>query len=73
MKADRLYSENIYDCPSALIIGSEGAGMRQGIRKHCDVTVQIPMYGQTESLNASVSAGIILFEVARQRALKKDS
>ncbi len=70
MKADKSYSDNIYDCPTALIIGSEGKGMRQAIRKHCDVTIQIPMTGKTESLNASVSAGIILFEIARQRSLK---
>jgi 23S rRNA (guanosine2251-2'-O)-methyltransferase len=66
MKAEKTYSDKIYDCPVVLIIGSEGKGMRPGIRKQCDNVINIPMYGKTESLNASVSAGIIIFEIARQ-------
>ena len=64
-------TENIYDCPVALIIGSENKGIRPAIKKHCDVMVKIPMKGKTESLNASVSAGIMLFEIARQRDMAK--
>jgi len=50
----------------ALVIGSEGKGLRQNIRNHCDALLSIPMSGEINSLNASVAAGIALFEVVRQ-------
>lgn len=53
--------------PLALVIGSEGKGMRRIIREACDFTVAIPMQGALNSLNASVAAGVLLYEVARQR------
>lgn len=53
----------------ALVVGSEGKGLRPNIRKHCDGLLAIPMYGKVGSLNASVAAGIALFEVVRQEAL----
>jgi len=53
--------------PLALVMGAEGTGLRQRTRQHCDELVQIPMLGQAESLNVSVSTGVCLFEVARQR------
>jgi 23S rRNA (guanosine2251-2'-O)-methyltransferase len=52
----------------ALVVGSEGEGMRPNIRKHCDGLLAIPMHGNLSSLNASVAAGIALFEVVRQGA-----
>lgn len=52
----------------ALVIGSEGSGLRPNIRNHCDALLAIPMRGQMTSLNASVAAGIALFEVVRQRS-----
>ncbi|MFP2964234.1 23S rRNA (guanosine(2251)-2'-O)-methyltransferase RlmB [Myxococcus sp. 1LA] len=55
------------DGPLALVVGAEGAGVREGVLKHCDFRLRIPMAGQVSSLNASVSAGILLYEVARQR------
>ena len=51
----------------ALVIGSEGSGVSELVRKKCDFTVGIPMYGKISSLNASVSAGLIMYEVVRQR------
>jgi len=51
----------------ALVIGSEGDGISQVVRKECDFLVRIPMFGNLESLNASVAAGILLFEARRQR------
>jgi 23S rRNA (guanosine2251-2'-O)-methyltransferase len=51
-----------------LVIGAEGSGISPVARKECDYLVRIPMYGEVESLNASVAAGILLFEARRQRA-----
>lgn len=53
--------------PLALVVGAEGAGVRHGVLSHCDYKVRIPMVGQVASLNASVSAGVLLYEIARQR------
>jgi 23S rRNA (guanosine2251-2'-O)-methyltransferase len=53
----------------ALVVGSEGKGLRPNIRKHCDGLLSIPMAGQVNSLNASVAAGVALFEVVRQNSL----
>lgn len=56
------------DGPLAVVVGAEGAGVRKGVLGHCDFRVRIPMVGQVASLNASVSAGVLLAEIARQRA-----
>jgi 23S rRNA (guanosine2251-2'-O)-methyltransferase len=55
-----------WDRPLAIVIGSEGAGLRQRVRDSCDYLVRIPIPGDAESLNASVAAGIILFAAVRQ-------
>jgi 23S rRNA (guanosine2251-2'-O)-methyltransferase len=55
----------------ALVIGSEGEGIRPLVRKKCDGLFSIPMLGGVSSLNASVAAGVALFEVVRQRLEKK--
>ena len=53
--------------PTAIVIGSEGDGMSQLVRKNCDVMVHIPMAGRITSLNASAAASILLYEAVRQR------
>ena len=53
--------------PLILIVGSEGSGLSRLVRENCDSIVSIPMAGPTESLNASVAAGVVLAEIARQR------
>ena len=55
----------------ALVMGSEGQGLRHNTRKHCDKLVNIPMAGVVESLNVSVAAGVCLYEARRQRYLNK--
>ena len=49
-------------------MGSEGRGLSSAVRKACDALVRIPMPGPAESLNASVAAGVLLFEAVRQRS-----
>ena len=53
--------------PTVVVVGSEGKGLSRLVRQNCDEVVSIPMAGHTESLNASVAAGVVLAEIARQR------
>lgn len=53
--------------PLAIVMGTEGTGMRQLTEKQCDFLIKIPMAGQVESLNVSVAAGVIMYEAFRQR------
>lgn len=55
------------DVPLAVVLGSEGAGVRPVVLKACDEVVSLPMRGRVNSLNVSVAAGIVLYEVIRQR------
>ena len=55
----------------AWVMGAEGDGMRRLTREHCDMLVSIPMLGSVQSLNVSVSAGMVLAETQRQRSLAK--
>ena len=57
--------------PTALVMGSEGEGMRRLTRETCDVLVSIPMFGSVESLNVSVASGVCLYEARRQRIAKE--
>ncbi len=55
-----------YPFPSILVLGSEGKGIHRTIQKLCDLTVFIPIYGKVQSLNVSVAAGIILYEMLKK-------
>jgi len=61
-----IYDINLID-PIVIVMGAEGKGLRQLIKKSCDYLVRIPMTGNVESLNVSVATGIALFESRRQR------
>jgi 23S rRNA (guanosine2251-2'-O)-methyltransferase len=68
---DAKEAQNIWETdlnrPLALVIGSEGKGLRRLTRDNCDFLIKIPMLGQINSLNAAVAAGIALFEIRRQQ------
>ena len=57
--------------PLAIVIGNEGKGIGEKVKKNCDFLVKIPMKGKIQSLNASVSTGIIVYESVKQRIIKK--
>ncbi len=59
------YRDIDYSGKIALIIGNEGSGMSESVKKSCDFIARIPMYGKINSLNASVAAGIMIYEVIR--------
>lgn len=61
------YNEQKYNGGVAIVIGSEGFGMSRLVKDNCDFLVKIPMVGKINSLNASVSAGILMYEVFNQR------
>jgi 23S rRNA (guanosine2251-2'-O)-methyltransferase len=53
----------------ALVVGTEGKGLRRLTKEQCDVLVSVPMLGKVESLNLSVATGVLLYEAVRQRLL----
>ena len=67
MDTNIIYTKQDYKMPIAIVIGSEGFGMSRLVKENCDFLVKIPMKGKITSLNASVSAGIIMYEVVKNR------
>jgi 23S rRNA (guanosine2251-2'-O)-methyltransferase len=65
--AEKTIYEVDFTIPTAIVIGSEGAGLRPLVRKRCSESARIPMAGKIESLNASVAAAVFLYEAFRQR------
>ena len=53
--------------PIGLVIGAEGSGVSRLVKEKCDMTASIPMKGEIDSLNASVAAGVLMYEILRQR------
>jgi 23S rRNA (guanosine2251-2'-O)-methyltransferase len=66
--AQTIYSTD-FSVPMALVVGTEGKGLRRLTKEQCDVLVSVPMLGKVESLNLSVATGILLYEAVRQRLL----
>ena len=65
--ATQMYTDIDYDMNTVLIIGSEGKGMSRLVKEECDFIVKLPMKGHVTSLNASVAAGILLYNIERSR------
>ena len=66
-KADINYTTASYTEPTALVMGAEDSGISDEVIRECDTFVSIPMFGSISSLNVSVAAGILIYEVVRQR------
>lgn len=69
MKGEIMYRQNLAG-PIGLVIGNEGEGVSRLVREKCDFTASIPMKGDIDSLNASVAAGVLAYEIVRQRMAK---
>ncbi len=69
MGGDAMYKTNLTG-PIGLVIGNEGEGVGRLVRENCDFTASIPMMGDIDSLNASVAAGVLAYEIVRQRMMK---
>jgi len=70
-EAPKLAHETDLAGPIALVMGAEGAGLRQLTRETCDLLVRLPQQGTVESLNVSVASGMLLYEALRQRLARK--
>lgn len=70
MDGDVMYNVNLTG-PIGLVIGNEGSGVSRLVKEKCDFTASIPMKGDIDSLNASVAAGVLAYEIVRQRSMGK--
>jgi 23S rRNA (guanosine2251-2'-O)-methyltransferase len=68
-RGEQTYDAVDYKMHCAVVLGAEGKGLHDLVRRHCDFLVSIPMLGKVPSLNVSVAAGVVLYEVVRQRRL----
>ncbi len=66
-RGDQEYTALDYRMDCALVLGAEGKGLHDLVRKRCDFLIRIPMQGKVSSLNVSVAAGVVLYEIVRQR------
>ena len=72
MDGEIIYDQNLTGS-LGIVIGKEGKGVSRLVKEHCDFVSRIPMFGDIDSLNASVAAGVMAFEVVRQRLARKSS
>ena len=71
VQTDKMYHQVDMSGPTVIVIGNEGKGLGEVVKKRCDYLVRLPMVGQVQSLNAGVAAGILMYEVLRQRGEKR--
>jgi 23S rRNA (guanosine2251-2'-O)-methyltransferase len=64
-RGEQAYDAVDYAVPTAFVLGAEGPGLHEQVRKHCDFVIRIPLAGEISSLNVSVAAGVVLFEWKR--------
>ncbi len=69
-EADAQYTDADFSLPTAIVVGSEEKGVSRLARQNCTGSIAIPMFGELASLNASVSAAIVLYEAVRQRSMR---
>lgn len=70
MKGESMYKLNLTG-PIGLVIGNEGSGVSRLVRENCDMKASVPMFGDIDSLNASVACGVLAYEIVRQRISAK--
>ena len=70
IETNKYYYNQDLKGPIGIVIGNEGKGISEKVKKNCDFIVKIPMNGKIESLNAAVSTGIVVYEVVKQRKLE---
>ncbi len=71
-RASQRYDQLDYNMDCALVLGAEGRGLHEQVRKKCDFLISIPMMGKVSSLNVSVAAAVVMYEVARQRRFHQE-
>ena len=64
------YYRTAIPLPAAVVVGGEGRGIRRLVKEQCDLLLKIPMFGRINSLNASVAAALILYEIVRQQEMQ---
>jgi 23S rRNA (guanosine2251-2'-O)-methyltransferase len=69
MGGDQVFYESDLSGPIGIVMGGEGKGISRLVKEHCDQMARLPMWGKVDSLNVSVAAGIMLYEVRRQRSV----
>ncbi|HWG49101.1 MAG TPA: 23S rRNA (guanosine(2251)-2'-O)-methyltransferase RlmB [Candidatus Acidoferrales bacterium] len=70
-RGEKAYHDLDYKMDCAIVLGAEGHGLHEQIRRKCDFLVSIPMLGRIASLNVSVAAGVVMYEIARQRLFQQ--